>query len=90
MGKEALDEWTKSLVVLLNISREGSKLLTDVVAKGTKTVNENWLRIYTANCPEYLSRSAAVQVFAATFKNLIVYQEKRKILKHGLKRGYTS
>merc|ERR1740139_37993 len=55
--KELLDEWTKSLVTVLNASQEGSKFLTDEVARGTRSVNDNWLRVYTSDCPEDLSRS---------------------------------
>jgi len=78
--KEALDEWTKTIVVVLNSSQEGSKFLTHEVARGTCAVNENWLRVYTSDCPEDLSRSAAVQVLAAAFRTCISLPEEVKAL----------
>jgi len=75
VDKDTLDEWTQKLVAVLHSSKEGSKFLLHKIAKGTRTVNENWLRVYTSDCPEDLSRAAAVRVFVAAFQTCISFTD---------------
>ena len=75
VDKVTLKDWTDVLSAALASSSEGSKWFVHEIAKRTKTVNDNWLRIYTSDCPENASRYSAIQVIASSLKSCLSHPD---------------
>lgn len=63
--KHDLEHWAYGLVIALKNSLTGSLAFVKEVARRSKMVTENWLYTYVADCPEYSSRAAAIEVLSA-------------------------
>ena len=68
VDKDVLKAWTAKLLAALNQNRTGAMSFTHDLAKKTRRVGDNWLRVYCSDCPEEASRDAAIQVMAAGIK----------------------
>jgi ubiquitin carboxyl-terminal hydrolase 9/24 len=65
--KHDLEHWAYGLVRALKNSPIAALSFVKEVARRSKLVAENWLYTYVADCPEYSSRAAAIEVFSAAF-----------------------
>ncbi len=79
--KVALNDWSKILSSALASSVEGSTWVVHELARRTKAINDNWLRIFTSDCPEKVSRQAAMQVIASSMKGCLRQPKERIVLK---------
>ena len=75
-----LEQWTSLLLNVLRLLPEGSRSLVHDIARRTLKTNENWLRTFAAECPEDLSRPAAMKIIAAAIESSLRYPEERSSL----------
>lgn len=76
-----LNDWTGVMKTLLTSSNEGSTWFVHELAKRTIAINDNWLRIYSSDCPEKPSRQAAMQVISAAIKKTAAREEEVSVLR---------
>lgn len=65
--KNDFEQWAYGLVAALKNVSAGSYAFVKEVARRSKMVAENWLYTYVADCPEYSSRAAAIEVLSSAF-----------------------
>mmetsp|Transcript_24463 Transcript_24463/g.35514 ORF Transcript_24463/g.35514 Transcript_24463/m.35514 type:complete len:1442 (+) Transcript_24463:501-4826(+) len=79
--KDAISDWTKKLVDALMIDREGAKIFVYELARRTKKVGANWLKVYCSECPESHSRSAALQIIAVAIQTCLGFLSEQAALR---------
>jgi ubiquitin carboxyl-terminal hydrolase 9/24 len=71
VDKVTLNDWSNVLSSALAVSSEGSRWVVHEIAKRTRTVNNNWIRIFASDCPEKASRQAAMYVIVSSMKGCL-------------------
>lgn len=65
---ETLSSWTSGLKAALEQNRSGATLFARELARRTKLVSTNWIRVFCSDCPEEASREAAIKVVATALR----------------------
>jgi ubiquitin carboxyl-terminal hydrolase 9/24 len=68
VNNTTLNDWTNILSSVLATSGICSRWFVKELAKRTRSVNENWLRIFASDCPEKHSRRSAMKVIASALR----------------------
>ncbi len=74
VDNNTLNDWTSVLNAALSSSSDGSKWFIHELAKRSVTVNKNWLRIYSSDCPEQASRQSAMVIISTAVKKLMTQE----------------
>jgi len=80
VDKNTLSDWIDLLSSALSSPLHGSSF-THEIARRTRTINENWLRIFASDCPEDTSRSVAMKIIATAIRSCLGREEEVSALK---------
>jgi hypothetical protein len=78
--KELIDDWSSSLSASLVSFSDGAKWFTHELARRTSGVIGNWLRIFSYECPDTNSRTAAMQVICNGMQCCLGYTSEKHLL----------
>lgn len=81
VDSNTLNDWTELLSSTLHLFGEGSIWFAREIAKRTKSVNDNWLRIFASDCPESSSRSASMRVIGTSLRKCVSNPQEASALK---------
>jgi len=79
--KPELDDWIAMLDETMNADRNYALTFLAKLASKTREVSGNWLRTYLSDCPDRLSRSAAVRIFSSAMRSAIASEDEQVKLK---------
>jgi ubiquitin carboxyl-terminal hydrolase 9/24 len=75
--KPSLGDWIRMLEETMFADRKCALTFLAKLASKTKEVSGNWLRTYLSDCPDQISRSAAVRIFISAVLSGIASEEEQ-------------
>ena len=78
---KALGDWVKKLIAALNHDPSGARWFVQELARRTTCISANWLRIFCSDCPEDMSRNAAVKIIGAAISSCMTFSVEQIALK---------
>ena len=79
--KSSLGDWVRMLEEILERYGDCAQKFSHQLALKTKEVSSNWLRTFLADCPDQVSRTAAVRIFSAATLSCISLEDEQKELR---------
>eukprot|EP00594_Rhizosolenia_setigera_P017554 CAMPEP_0178974318 /NCGR_PEP_ID=MMETSP0789-20121207/22383_1 /TAXON_ID=3005 /ORGANISM="Rhizosolenia setigera, Strain CCMP 1694" /LENGTH=2735 /DNA_ID=CAMNT_0020662625 /DNA_START=1162 /DNA_END=9369 /DNA_ORIENTATION=- len=77
---EYLSDWIQQLTTALKFDPSGSSWFVHQLAKKTGNVSSNWLRVFLIECPEELSRTAAMEIISTAISSCIRFSQEQGLL----------
>ena len=78
--KGSLGEWVRMLEETLSGDRTCARSFVHKLAKKTSEISSSWLRTYLSDCPDQVSRTAAVRIFSAACQATVASEEEQREL----------
>jgi ubiquitin carboxyl-terminal hydrolase 9/24 len=78
--KSTLGDWVRMLEETLSADRSCARNFVHKLAVKTKEVSTSWLRTYMSDCPDQVSRTAAVRIFSAACQAAVSTNEEQREL----------
>jgi ubiquitin C-terminal hydrolase len=78
--RTALGDWVRMLEETLEADQICARNFVHKLALKTKDCSASWLRTYLSDCPDHVSRNAAVRIFTAAYQSCISSEEEQREL----------
>jgi len=83
--ENSMHDWTEMFVHSFDLSPEFARWFVLIVAKKTKENSCNWLKAYTSDCTDALSRQTAIGIFCSAFSVCASCTDEQDALRNWIK-----